>query len=175
MLLKKGFIKMKKLLSILLVLVFALSFAACSQEADKSGDSNTADSSSEGVSISDIGAKIVKDVNVAEAKELDKDMVSGAYGINADDIADCSCYQGSGTVFPDEIVIIKAKDDTAASSIKTSLETYLGDLQDQSKDYGSEEDKYALDCGVFEEGDIIAMFISADHAQMEQIFNDSVK
>lgn len=78
-------------------------------------------------------------------------------------------------VFPDEIVMIKATDADAAKRIEEKLNKRLEEVKVQSESYDAENYALAQECKVIKEGNYVALFLSAKHADMEKIFQDAAK
>ncbi len=106
---------------------------------------------------------------------LDAQGLNDMYGIAVDDMADSACVLTMDGVFPDEIIVIKAKDADAKQRIKDNLQLRLDDVLVQSKDYDPENYALAQKCKISEHGDYIALFISAEHESMENIFDKAFK
>ena len=93
------------------------------------------------------------------------------YGIEEADIKESACFVTMDGIFPDEIVMIKAADTDAADRIEEKLNTRLDEIKVQSQSYDPENYAIAQECKVFREGNVVALFVSAKHADMEAIFN----
>lgn len=152
---------MKKLVCALLAVICMLSLFACSAEGSGSKD----------IDIAAVKDQIISELGVEGALDLAPERLLALYGIDEADIAESACFITMGGAFPDEIVMIKATDADAAGRIEEKLNTRLDEIKVQSQSYDPENYALAQECKVLKEGNVVALFISAQHAQMEAIFN----
>lgn len=152
---------MKRIIAVVLALVCALSLFACGGGADAQPK--------DVVAIKD---KIIADLAIEGAIEVqDKEMLLNTYGIAVDDIESFACFSTMTGAFPDEVIMVNAVDEDAAARVESMLNTHLVQVLVQSKNYDAENYKLAQECKVITSGTTVALFISANHAQMEEIFN----
>lgn len=153
---------MKKLIFPVLAIVFLL----CACGAPASGPS---------APIGEILADILEEANISEALPVSADSLSSLYGISADDIDECACCVTMNGVFPDEVIIIKAKDDAAAKRIEDCLASRLSEVMIQSKSYDAESYAVAQKCHVVKNGLYLNLFISAKHEKMNEVYSQYFK
>ncbi len=179
---------MKKLICAVLAVLMLLSLCACSGSGDNGNtpsdkpSDNTSSSSEPSsapqdktVDLAAIKDKIISDVKVEDPMAVDSDKLTELYGIAAEDISESACFVTSSGTFPEEAIMIKAKDDAAKGRIVDLLNARIDDVKVQSESYDAENYALAQKCKVITEGDYIAMFISASHEKMENIFTEAVK
>ena len=179
---------MKKIICAFLAVLMIFSFCACSggnsnEASDKpsngASDSSSEPSSSEAqpktVDLAAIKDKIIADVKIEEPMTVDSDKLTELYGIAAEDISESACFVTSSGTFPEEAIMIKAKDDAAKGRIVELLNARIDDVKVQSESYDADNYALAQKCKVITEGEYIAMFISASHEKMETIFTEAVK
>ena len=77
--------------------------------------------------------------------------------------------------FPEEAIMIEAKDSGAQSRIVSALNTRLADVLVQAENYDAENYALAKQCKVITSGNYVALFVSPHHAAMESAFNSAVK
>ncbi len=155
-------------------LIAVLCFCACGKNGTVEPSATETPKASEVTENIDLQALMdqLKNVLVAdEPFELDKQGLNDMYGIAVDDMADAVCVLTMDGVFPDEVIVIKAADEAAKQRIKDNLQLRLDDVLVQSKDYDPENYSLAQKCKISEHGDYVALFISAEHESMENIFD----
>lgn len=157
---------MKKFIAVIIAALGLLAFAACGSNG---GDAN------KDIDIDALKDKIITDLSVNEAMDVDAIKLIDLYGIEEKDIEKSACYVTMDGVFPEEIIMIKAADADAASRIEEKLNKRLEEVKVQSESYDAENHKLAQECKVIKEGNYVAMFLSAKHADMEKMFADAAK
>lgn len=150
---------MKKIICVLFAVVMLLSLFACGGETTNEID------------IKSVKEQIISELKIEGALDLASDRLLALYGIEEADITESACFVTMGGVFPDEIVMIKATDKGAADRIEAKLNTRLDEIKVQSQSYDPENYAIAQECAVLREGNTVALFMSAKHADMETIFN----
>lgn len=166
-----------------------LSLCACSGDGDTTN--NTSDNVSESefqqseltsssetsekqVDLGGIKKTIISELKIEEPMDIDTSKLTDLYGIEAADVAESACFITSNGTFPEEVIMIKAKDDAAQKRIVQLLETRIDDVKIQSESYDPDNYAIAQKCKVITQGEYVAMFISASHEKMESIFIQSL-
>ena len=106
---------------------------------------------------------------------LPKERLTDLYGIAQADIASAGCFITVNGSFPEEAIMIEAKDSGAQSRIVSALNTRLADVMVQAQNYDAENYALAKQCKVITAGNYVALFVSPQHATMESVFNAAVK
>lgn len=106
----------------------------------------------------------------AASRMSDMDLLD-LYGIQASDLAEQASLTSMNGIFPDEIIMIKAKDEDALSRIQDKLENRLQEVLNQSRSYDAESYAVAQKCRVDVNGLYIALFVSANHEKMSEIYH----
>ena len=106
---------------------------------------------------------------------LPQDRLTDLYGIAQSDIASAGCFITVNGSFPEEAIMIEAKDSAAQSRIVSALNTRLADVMVQAENYDAENYALAKQCKVITAGNYVALFVSPQHAAMESVFNAAVK
>lgn len=150
---------MKRLVCAVLLIVMMLSLVACGSGSPREID------------IKAVKEQIIFELSIEGALDLASERLLALYGIEEADILESACFVTMGGVFPDEIVMIKATDADAADRIEAKLNTRLDEIKVQSQSYDPENYAIAQQCKVIREGTVVALFMSAKHADMEAIFN----
>ena len=150
---------MKKILCVIFAAFMMLSLFACGGETARDID------------IQAVKTQIISDLGIEGAMDLASERLLALYGIEEADVLESACFVTMDGVFPDEIVMIKAADSEAADRIESKLNTRLDEIKVQSQSYDPENYAIAQECKVLREGNVVALFMSAKHADMEAIFN----
>ena len=153
---------MKKFIALLLAILTLFALAACSGGAE-----------AKDIDIAAVKEKIVSDLAVDGAMDVDSSRLLDLYGIAAEDIEESACFITMDGVFPDEIIMVKASSADAAKRVAEKLNARIEEVKVQSESYDPEN--VAKECKVIEQGSYVAMFLSAKHADMEKIFEEAAK
>lgn len=164
---------MKKFLSLILVLTLILGLTACTEKTpeEKPSDKTPGEIT---IDINAVKNTIVEKTELADPLELGAEQLCELYDIDVNDIAEAVCVTTLDGTFPDEVIIIEAASNEAKSRITEKLSAHLDDVKVQSQNYDAENYALAQECKIIEKGNFIALFISAKHAQMEKILEESV-
>ena len=151
---------MKKIiLSITAVLMILFMLASCGNSA------------AEAVSIKEVYQKITESVAMPEETvELIADDLVDYYGIEAENVVEFAAVQDA-CGYKDEIVIIKAADDTSAKEIADLLNEHIEYQKESMKNYDPAQYEILGSSEVITNGVYVAMFISAQQSTMAEIFN----
>ncbi len=160
---------MKRIISVLLILMCFMCLFACGDK----GEENTQTTEFveiASVNLADIKDSIIEECEMDSAMDIDVNMLLNLYGIEAQDVSESACFTTMDGVFPDEIIMIKASSSDALGRISEKLNARLESVLAQSKNYDAENYAIAQKCKVITKGDVIALFVSAKHEQMQEIF-----
>ncbi len=136
---------------------------------------STASESAEAASLKDVYAEIESAVELPEMITLDSDaLIERYYGITADMMQDYAGGVDSSGVGQDEIVLIKAKDESQVSAIETALQTRYDSKLAQNENYNPEEAEKIRKCKVETNGLYVTMIISDDAAAITEIVNNNI-
>ncbi len=152
---------MKRIVILALALVLALSLAAC-------GAPKTMD-------IAAVKTQIMEQVKPVDPLDLPGERLGELYGIAAEDVKASACFITMSGAFPDEVVIVEATDAAAADRIEGKLQQRLEDVTNQAQNYDAESFALLQKCKVQRIGNYLALFISAENAAMQEIFNQAAK
>lgn len=155
---------MKKfILSVTAALMIPVMLASCGK------------STVEAVNIKDVYQKITENVSMPdETIELVKEDLSDYYGIEADKVTEFAAVQDA-CGYKDEIVIVKAADDTSAKEIEALLNDHIEYQKDSMKNYDAAQYDILTSSEVITNGVYVAMFISAEQSEMAEIYNGFFK
>ncbi|MBQ4364647.1 MAG: DUF4358 domain-containing protein [Clostridia bacterium] len=129
----------------------------------------------EKVDLSALSKKIISSAGVEGAMPLPKERLTDLYGIAQSDIASAGCFITMNGSFPEEAVMVEAKDGAAKGRIVSALNTRLADVLVQAENYDAENYALAKQCKVITKGNYVALFVSPKHAAMESAFLAAVK
>ena len=119
----------------------------------------------------DIYDKIASSVTLPEESiELTVNDFLDYYGIAPESIAVCAAIQDA-CGYKDEIVIIKAVDESAADEIHGLLEEHIAYQCDSMRNYDAEQYNILCSSKAVQNGCYAAMFVSAEQDEMNDIFN----
>ena len=127
------------------------------------------------VDLASLSSRMISQVGVEGAMPLAKERLTGLYGIAQGDIASAGCFVTMNGSFPEEAIMIEAKDSGAKSRIVSALNTRLSDVLVQAENYDAANYALAKQCKVISNGNYVALFVSPKHAAMESMFNSAVK
>lgn len=122
-------------------------------------------------SLDAILSEIESEVSMDSASRMSEADLLDLYGIQAADIAEQASLTSMNGVFPDEAVMIRAKDEDALFRIKEKLENRLREVLNQSKSYDAASYAVAQKCTVDVRGFYVALFVSANHEKMSEIYS----
>ena len=153
----------KALISITSVLMALMLLASC-------GKAPAAE-----LNIGEVYQKVTDGIAMpAETVELSADDLIDYYGIEAEKVADFKAVQDA-CGYKDEIVILKAKNEDGAKEAEAMLKEHIEYQMEEMRDYDAEQYKVLESSMVCTNGLYVAMFISAEQSEMEEIFNSFFK
>jgi len=159
---------MKRIIALTIALIMVLSLTACGEKTEGETSSTSAPAAS--LDIHKVKDEILKIVANDDPMEITTDRLFDLYQIDTNWVKDSACVATLAGVFPGDIIMIEAKDEASKAEIKKVLEAKLQDLQEQAKNYDKENYELAKTCKICERGNFIALFISSNHVQMEELF-----
>ena len=158
---------MKKLSALLLALLLVMGLAACS----------VSNSGTEGKSA-DL-TKVMDDMKaVLENKEmmdLGKDNLLQNYGIDPESVKQFAVYIDSTGLKGDEIILLEAKDEEAAKTVKEMIDARYQQKENTMKSYQPEEYAMLKECKVQQNGNYISLIVYPQHEELEKIYNEAFK
>lgn len=165
--------------ALVLSLVMVLSLAACGGDKptqEPAGDNSTSTTTdTKKVDLAAVRTQIIDQCQITGNGDVETDGLSRLYGISADQVASSASFSApSGGAFPQEIVMVEAKDEAAAADIQAKLESRLKGIADQAASYDPESLALAEKCKVVTSGVYVGMFFSAQYDTMVSIFQEAV-
>ncbi len=159
---------MKRVISLVLVALIAVAvLAGCgggSVEAGKAVDLNA------------VLDKINSENNLSLEKVTEGKMLNRYYGIDENDVKQFAVEMDkSDPNAPVEIVLIEAKDATAAENINKALETKYNSVLSTYTSYTPEKVDMVKACKVTKDGNFLSLIIAENAAAMVKTFQDSIK
>lgn len=152
---------MKRVCAALLVLIMALtvSLTGCSG----SGEPDT--------TLEAILEEMETAFALDASSRMSEDDLLDFYGIQSADISEQASLSAMNGIFPDEIIMIKAKDETALARIQEKLANRLQEVLNQSKSYDAASYAVVQKCKVDVRGLYIALFVSPNHEKMTELYS----
>jgi len=162
---------MRKWILTITLLIMALCLTGCGQ---KDGDSQTPDEQTV-VDLSACREEMVSQLELTDVANVETGKLLDLYGIEETQVNQSACFvAGSGEAFPMEIVMIEATDETNAKDIQEKLQNRLTNIEEQASSYDPVGTKLAQSCTVQLDGVYVAMFFSANEAEMLTIYSDYI-
>ena len=93
------------------------------------------------------------------------------YGITEDQVEEFAGGINNTGVVMDEIVLIKAKDDAAASAVKTALENRLTSKLNENKNYNPEQAAIIEQCSVEQNGLYVSLIIAENASEITEKYH----
>lgn len=151
---------MKKLCIILAaVLVLCTALCACSSGAESKK------------SLSEVWTKITNEVKFEDFNTFDAPKkLQRNYGITEDMMAEYAGGVNGSGVNQEEVVLVKAKDESSAKQIKDKLDTRFQSKLSQNKNYNAEQAKMIEGCKVEQSGLYISMIVSDNAEAITKIY-----
>ena len=159
---------MKKYLSVILVLVLVFALSACAEKPAEETPSQEIT-----IDLNALKNSIIEKAELVEPLEIDLENFCERYDVDASDVSDLVYITTLNGTFPDEIIIVKSANGDAKMRITEKFSSRLDEVKVQSRDYDAENYALAQECKIIEKDSYLALFISAKHAQMEKIFEES--
>ena len=126
------------------------------------------------VDLNALSSRIISSAGVEGAMPLSQERLTDLYGIAQSDIASSGCFITMNGSFPEEAIMIEAKDGAAKGRVVSALNTRLSDVMVQAQNYDPEDYALARQCKVISSGNYVALFVSPAHAAMESAFRSAV-
>ena len=102
----------------------------------------------ESVKLSTVRSEIKSALSVSDAADLEADSIAGLYGIDPADIKDAAGFVVMAGTFPHEVVMVEAKDASAADRVQNMLNAKHQSFVELSKGYDAENYALAQKCKV---------------------------
>lgn len=119
--------------------------------------------------------KIKKQCNVENMEDASLEQIIERYDLKEDYVEIASGLINNNSLSMEQAVVVKAKGESEACSIRDSLEKYYKNILDESKSYLPDEYKKIKKCSVVKDGIYITMFISDDFDKMTEVYNSCDK
>lgn len=157
---------MKRIFAICFALLMLGALCACAEAAPES--QKTYD-------LPAIRDKMIADLAIEDPLMLATERLSELYGIADEDVQEAACFITLGSVFSDEIVMIRATDASAAARVREKLDAHLKDVTNQAQNYDAESLALFQKCKVGQDGNYVNLFISPRYSEMQEIFTAAGK
>ena len=128
----------------------------------------------EGSGLLSIYEELLKTEVLPEMMEFPKSMVLDFYGIEETDYTDAVFYQSFDSMLADEVVLILAVDDAAASRIEEMLNTRLEAKAEEAKGYSPEQFAIIEKCSVQRSGRYVGLIVSPEKDKLVEIFKNRI-
>lgn len=152
---------MKKVISLATALVMCLvMFAGCG---------------SNDVKLSEVMDKINSEFSLSLTQIDSVDKLNSYYSINADDVKQFAAENDSNSDASVEIVMVEAKDATAADAVEKALTARYNSIHSQYSSYSPELLDMVNKCKVTKDGKFVSMIVADKAEDMLKIYYEYVK
>ena len=110
-----------------------------------------------------------------EMMDLGKDNLLQNYGIDPESVKQFAVYIDSTGLKGDEIILLEAKDEEAAKTVKEMIDARYQQKENTMKSYQPEEYAMLKECKVQQNGNYISLIVSPQHEELEKIYNEAFK
>ena len=118
---------------------------------------------------------IKKQCNVKYMEDASLEQIIQRYDLKEDYVETASGLMDNDSLSMEQAVVVKAKGESEACSIRDSLGEYYNHILKESKSYLPDEYEKIKKCSVVKDGIYITMFISDDFDKMTEIYNSCDK
>lgn len=161
---------MKKVISLIVLAVTLFAFVGCSEQAP---NVPVKDIMTNIENESEIASGLMElDLKKAELNELEMLMVENM-GLNLEDIEEGIIRYPMMNLQVDSVILLKAKDSSKLSELKTSLEKYIEDQKKAFENYVPQNLEVINNHVLKEEGNYIILIISHEVEKIEEAFDNS--
>jgi len=165
---------MKKLLVLLMSVVTLVAFTGCAQkEVVKNVPVRDIITSIES-EVETVKGLSELDFNKEELSEFDM-MTIEAFGFNLEDIEEGIIKYPMINLQAEEVIIIKAKDETKMTAIKEALQLHVENQMAAFENYVPENYEMVKNHVLKTEGNYVLLAISTDAAKIDEIFTNALK
>ncbi len=122
-------------------------------------------------SPTELYAEISESVEIGEMYDLTDEMLEDVIGITSDLYVE-AVYMNYGTgISPEEIVIVKAKDEASAQAVKEKLEKRLAYIKKSAENYLIEEMPIIEKAFILHNGLTLSLIVSSRSDEIKELFN----
>jgi len=166
---------MKRIITVLLILVFTFTFAGCAKQVSQNLEPTTMSAVGDKEctkSIADIYMDIVGLVKSEDFLEVDSARISELYDIDSTLVKETyiATFTVPDAAFPGQIVLVEAVDEAAAELIVEKLNAKLADIKTQAESYDPVSAKLAAECEVLSSNNKVALFFTDKYDEMAKAF-----
>ena len=157
--------------AIILAVVIALCAVLCA--CGSSGEASKTETAAK--PLSEVWTTIKSEVTFEDFNEFDDvKKLKRYYGITEDMISEYAGGVNGSGVNQEEIVLVKAGDDTTAAAIKEKLDNRFNSKLNQNKNYNAEQAKMIEGCKVEQNGLYLSMIVSDNAEQITKIYKEGI-
>lgn len=176
---------MKRFLTLLMALTLLLALCACGGEKQPAADEGNAsqtqtDGQEENTPAADVDlealkAQMISDAGYTDYIDVPAENLGNVYGIEADQVASAAAFNAmAGGAFPEEVVMVKAADESAAADVASKLEAKLDAIAQQAASYDPDSLELAENCAVITDGVYVGLFFSQHYDAMVSTFENAI-
>lgn len=127
------------------------------------------------VVLSEVRQEILDKCKITDSMSIETEALSRLYAIDSGKVKQSASFVTMSGTFPHEVIMIEAKDSSAADEIVSLLENRLSEVKLQSQSYDAKNYALALECKVVKNGNFVSMFLSPTHKEITAVYNQYIK
>ena len=145
----------KKWLGLFFAMALSLTLFACGEASGKTADLNA------------VMTQIESQVALGDMVEYSTADLQNAFGIEAADVKQSAVKVAADGLKADEVILIEAVDDAAASRIEQKLQAHYEAKGKENITYNPEQYAIIQKCSVKRNGNIVTLFLSTEADKMD--------
>ena len=126
-------------------------------------------------SLEDISAELQGEFAPTDVTVLNSEYMLLLYGLDAKDCAEVTAFRVVQAITPSEIILVRAADAEAQKTINETLEAYLRQLRDTTREYDAESYAIAEKSRVYTGGLYSALIYDERQSELEALFTAHLK
>ena len=159
--------KIRKLAAVLFACIMTFTMAACSQGGD--------DLSGKSADLTQVMTDMKAVLENKEMMDLTENNLMQNYGIDPSSLKQFAVYIDSTGLKGDEIILMEAKDEESAKTVKSMIDARYQQKENTMKSYQPDEFAMLKECKVEQNGNYISLIVSPQHEELEKIYNEAFK
>lgn len=154
---------MKYMIRVLISCAMLLGLCACGGGQEKNAVAD--------VSVQSVLDEMLTKAEVEEPLILTEGDMLDFFGIKGEDMAEFAAVTCSNGISAQEIVLVKAVNESSAEAIEEKLENRLENRMAEFKDYLPEQYDILTECDVEQEGVYVCMILHPQHEMLEELYD----
>lgn len=144
------------------------------EAAETAGETDSA-AVAAGGDLMSVANKMIKEAEIKDAIAVSADALTGVYGLDPAAIVAAAGYNAaSAGAFPQEIILVQARDASAAEAVAQAFTNRLDSIASQAESYDPDSLALAKKCTVVTNGDFVGLFFSDSYDKLVEIFQSEL-